>query len=272
MKKFIAPAGMALLFIVAQAIAAFVAVPFKEAGYGIENPEDPMNIVYIFVVLIVFTIFILIVSKYKENLVKYIVIFFFFIASIEIFTAFFHFINESLSFFLAIIISITMLILLIRYPEWYIIDLFGVFLAGGIAAIFASLPIAYIIILLIILAIYDAISVYKTKHMVRLAETVVSSHLPLLMIFPKKSSYSYLKDDFKGERDAFYMGLGDIVVPGMLITASFLKYGLVGFFATLCGALAGFIVLAILISKGPQPGLPYLNGGAIIAYAILYFL
>ncbi|HEC82392.1 MAG TPA: hypothetical protein ENI53_00720 [Thermoplasmatales archaeon] len=274
MKKFIAPLAMGLLFTISQLIAVSIAQPFKKAGFeAFENPENPMNIVQIFVIIMVFTLFILIIAKYKEEMVKYIILFSFFLASLSIFQAFFYFISSSLSFLFSLIVSITMFVLLIKHPEWYVIDFFGVFLTGGISAIFAiSLSIEMIIIFLIILAIYDAIAVYKTRHMVKLAETIADSNLPLLMIVPKKASYSYIKSKIGKDKDAIYVGLGDLIIPGILITASYLQEGIAGFIFTLTGALAGYFLLMKLISKGPQPGLPYLNGGAIISYAILHFL
>ncbi len=275
MNKILAPLGMAILFILTQIVAVSVVKPFKDAGMeAFENPSDPMNIVEIIAILLIFTLFLLLIAKYKEEMVRYIVLFFFFMASISIFQAFFYFLPPLFSSLLSLIISTTMLFLMIKYPEWYVVDFFGIFLAGGIAAIFAiSLAIPYIIILLTALAIYDIISVHKTRHMVRLAESIVSSRLPLLMVVPRKASFSYLKGDFgKGERDAVYMGLGDMIMPGVLIAASYLQYGIEGFLATMGGALIGYAILMLLISRGPQPGLPYLNGGTILAYALLHFL
>lgn len=265
---------MSFLFIISQLIAVSIAQPFKKAGFeAFENPENPMNIVQIFAVIIVFTLLILVIAKYKEEMVKYIILFSFFLASLSIFQAFFYFIESSFSLLFSLIVSITMLLLLIKHPEWYVIDFFGVFLTGGISAIFAiSLSIEMIILFLIVLAVYDAIAVYKTRHMVKLAKTIADSNLPLLMIVPKKASYSYIKSKIGGDRDAVYVGLGDLIIPGILITASYLEHGMNGFAFTLAGALAGYFLLMRLIEKGPQPGLPYLNGGAIIAYAILQFL
>jgi len=273
MKKFLPPMGMAFLFIISQLIAVMVAPSFKNAGMeAFENPEDPMNIVQIFVVLLVFTIFILLMAKYRERLVRYIILFFFFTASISIFQAFFFLIIPSISTIVAIVVAIVMIILLIYHPEWYVIDTFSIFIAGGIAAIFAiSLSIEYIIIFLIALAIYDAISVYRTKHMITLAKSITSSNLPLLLMVPKKASFSYMKSDIgKAERDAVYVGLGDFIIPGILITASYLERGWIGFSVTLLGALLGYAFLMHLIERGPQPGLPYLNGFALIAYALLH--
>jgi len=267
MKKLNANIGMAFLMVVSMLVASFVAKPFKEQGLqAFENPNNILNILQIFVIIIVFTIFILILAKYKENLVRYIILFIFFITALSIFQAFFYFIPYS--FLASIIISSIMLILLIKHPEWYVIDFFGVFLAGGIAAIFAiSLSIELIIILLVIMAIYDAISVYKTKHMITLAKSVTSSNLPLLLVFPKDARYSYKREKNFGGKDAVYMGLGDIVIPGMLVAAASMQ-SVLAFFLTLAGVVVGFAILMILIEKGPQPGLPYLNAGAITGYAI----
>lgn len=261
--------GMALLMIASMFVASFIAEPFKEEGLqAFRNPNDILNIVQIFVVIIIFTIFILIIAKYKEEIVKYIILFVFFITALSIFQAFFYFIPYS--FFISLFISSIMLFLLIKHPEWYVIDTFGIFIAGGIAAIFAiSLSIWLIILLLIVMAIYDAISVYKTKHMISLAKLITSSNLPLLMIFPKSKEYSYLKhEDIESkEKDAIYMGLGDVIIPGILVSHAYMQ-SVFAFILTLVGTLIGYAILMILIKKSPQPGLPYLNTGAIIGYLI----
>ena len=78
----------------------------------------------------------------------------------------------SASAIVAIILAIFLVIILYKYPEWYVIDISGIIIGTGAIAIFGmSLGILLVIILLIGLAIYDAISVYKTKHMIVLADT-----------------------------------------------------------------------------------------------------
>ncbi len=266
MKKYFPYAAIFFAFVISQLLACLVANSFHEEGYKIENPESPSNIFVIIFSILIFTFIILLISKYVEKIVKYIFYLFFFITSISIFDAFFHFINRNYSYLLAIIFSIIMVILIIKYPKWYLVNIFGIFLASGITAIFSSLPIAYIIIILLALAIYDFISVYKTKHMIKLAKSALSTNLPLLLIFPKRLRRKH------GRKDAIYMGLGDVVIPGMLITASYINNGFTALIFTLCGAIAGLILLIFLVSRAPQPGLPFLNSGAIIGYAIFYFL
>jgi presenilin-like A22 family membrane protease len=81
-----------------------------------------------------------------------------------------------------------------------------------------------------------------------------------------------------------FMGLGDIVIPSLLIVSSlsFLPSDqsglgiasniLVGI-GTMIGILGGFSILMRFVLKGnPQAGLPLLNSGAITGYLITYIL
>jgi presenilin-like A22 family membrane protease len=86
-----------------------------------------------------------------------------------------------------------------------------------------------------------------------------------------------LKED--EERDAFFMGLGDIVMPGILVTATYhynINNGLPGFpmaLSVMLGTLVGFAILMVFVLKGkPQAGLPCLCGGAIAGYIISSYL
>ena len=84
-------------------------------------------------------------------------------------------------------LAIIATVLLYKYPEWYVIDALGLLLAAGVASIFGvSLGTVPVILLLVILAVYDAISVYKTKHMITLAEGVIDLKTPILFVIPKK--------------------------------------------------------------------------------------
>ncbi len=193
---------------------------------------------------------------------------------------------------IAVVIAVILGILLFKYPEWYIIDFIGLVVAGGVCAIIGiSLAVLPILVLLVILAIYDAISVYKTKHMVDLADKVVDWHLPILLVIPKTRSYSFIKQ--KGlkkqiedgeEREAMFMGLGDIIIPGTLAISAFTFLNPISSWASLTGnflvaigvligTLFGFTALMRYVLKGnPQAGLPLLNSGAIIGYFITYYL
>jgi len=85
--------------------------------------------------------------------------------------------------------------ILYRFPEWYIIDSMGILLAAGVASIFGiSLAIIPVLILLVLLAVYDAIAVYRTKHMITLAEGVLTERAPILFVVPRRRDYSFIKE------------------------------------------------------------------------------
>jgi presenilin-like A22 family membrane protease len=141
-----------------------------------------------------------------------------------------------------------------------------------------------VIALLVVLAIYDAISVYRTKHMIDLADTVLDLKLPVILVIPKIRKYSLfrdtrsLKEKLEGgeERDAFFMGLGDVIIPGFLVASTFHNIttnGLLVALSVMLGTLFGFAVLITFVVKGkPQAGLPYLCSGAILGYLVSSYI
>jgi presenilin-like A22 family membrane protease len=288
------------LFVIIHGLALLVTEPFVRAGVqpAFENPDNPINIAYIFVVLITLTVIILLIAKFwKKKLIQVIVLgaigytaaYLMYplltliipqTASARIALSDKYYLVISLSAVIAILFAIILIYILYKYPEWYVIDICGIIVGAGAIAIFGmSLGILLVIFFLIILAIYDAISVYKTKHMIDLADTVMDLKLPVLLVIPKIRHYSLiketktlkekLKDD--EERDAFFMGLGDIVMPGILVATVYnnIDGGLLIALSIIVGTLIGFVFLMTFVIKGkPQAGLPLLCGGAIAGYFI----
>jgi len=293
-----APVRTTILMGMVFAIAQFGALAMTWAFIGkdmqvFENPNDPLIPIYYIVAVLLFTFAILyIMKKHKENIVRIVflgavayTIFFVFLIILS------RFVLDEVSFALSLAVTGIFTYYLIKKPEWYVIDAAGIVMAIGVIGIFGiSLGILPVMILLVALAIYDAISVYGTKHMVALADGVTKMRLPILLVIPKKRGYSYMKQkplmqqlDEGEEREAMFMGLGDIIIPGVLITSAFnfLPEKMIGDFSgnllvamgALFGSLIGFAVLMTFVLKGrPQAGLPLLNGGAIIGYGIAYLL
>jgi presenilin-like A22 family membrane protease len=291
---------MSCLFVLIHVLALSITAPFEAAGLkpAFENPDDPINIVYIFVILLVFTVLILVIAKFwKKHVIQIIVLGavgyttayvlypLFTLAIPKSFSASFPlsdslYLIVSASAVLAIVCAIILVLILYKYPEWYVIDITGILIGAGAIAIFGmSLGILLVIVLLIGLAIYDAISVYKTKHMIDLADTVMDLKLPVLLVIPKIRHYSLIKEtkslkqklEEKEERDAFFMGLGDIVMPGILVASVYntIPNGLLIALGVIIGTLVGFSVLMIFVVKGkPQAGLPLLCSGAIAGYIL----
>ena len=279
---------MGSLFVLIHSLALLVTRPFEVADMvAFENPNDPMNLVYFFSILLLFTIAILLIAKFwKKQLIQGIIL------GATGFTGFYVFypllsfvVPEVLSLFLSITAAVILVITLLKYPEWYVIDICGIIVGvGAIAMLGISLSIFLAIALLTGLAIYDAISVYKTKHMIDLADTLLYLKLPVILVVPKIGSYSLLKETKSlkeklkddEERGAFFMGLGDVVMPGVLVASTFHNIssnGLLIALSVMLGTLFGFTVLmAVLIRGKPQAGLPYLCSGAILGYLISSYI
>ena len=273
------------LFVLIHVLALVITGTFVEAGMeAFDDPDNPLNIAFIVVIMLVFTLVILLIAKFwKKQLIQVIILGAIGYTSGYVFYPLFGLIFIPLiSIIISAVIAVILVIILYKYPEWYVIDICGIIVGMGAIAIFGiSLGILLVIILLIGLAIYDAISVYKTKHMIDLADTVMDLKLPVLLVIPKIRHYSLIKEtkslkeqiEEDEERDAFFMGLGDIVMPGILVAAVYKNIpqpeGLTMALSVIIGTLIGFSILMIYVMRGkPQAGLPLLCGGAIIGYLI----
>src|SRR5437867_12230016 len=299
--------AMAALLVIAQLTALLLAPAFQFAtGPVFQNPNDPVNTLIYLVMILVFTgIILLVVRIRKGNAVKYVVLGAMFFTMLLVFYLPFYLLflwrnspaADPLATLEALVISAALTYALAKYPEWYLVDAVGISVAAGVTALlgisFAILP---ALLLLIALAVYDAISVYKTKHMVTLADAVATQRLPILIVIPKSRGYSFLRQkSLKAqiasgeEREAMFMGLGDIIIPGILVVSAstFLRpefgypgTGVLGLpaylfvaIATMIGALVGFTILMRFVMRGnPQAGLPLLNGGAIAGYIVSFAL
>jgi presenilin-like A22 family membrane protease len=180
--------------------------------------------------------------------------------------------------------------------------------SGVIVMIGISFVPVLICIFMIAAAIYDYWAVHRSKHMLELADTMIDLKLPVVLVAPKDANYSFRSEQgsmrdsesitdssavqhddgevSKKGRDALFMGLGDVIFPGMLVISSltympelggevYNPYGsmylsqILVALGTLVGGLFGYAALMRFVAKGnAQPGLPLLNGGAILGYIV----
>jgi presenilin-like A22 family membrane protease len=285
---------MAAIFAVSQLGAlAMVSSALGEEYQAFENPNDPMIPVYYVIAIVLFTFAVLyIIKKKRENIVRFI-----FIGAVG-FTIFYVILivaamlgSGILALALSIGLTAVLAYCLLKRPEWYVIDATGILVAVGVIGILGiSLNILPVLILLTVLAAYDAISVYGTKHMVALADGVTEMKLPILLVIPKRKGYSYLRQrplreqlEEGSEREAMFMGLGDVIIPGILVSSAFsflsdeqfagVPSNLLVALGALAGGLIGFALLMRYVLKGnPQAGLPLLNGGTVLGYVVSYLL
>jgi presenilin-like A22 family membrane protease len=275
--------GMGSFILLTQIIALLLAAPFEEAGIiAFQNPEDPRNPIFFFILIVAFTAFILVVLKFGGERIVY----FMMLAAVAG-TIYYVMVALFPYPYIPLVSTLALAGLVFIYPEWYVLDVTGLLIGGGAAAIFGiSLGIFPVLLLMIILAVYDAIAVYKTKHMVALAESVIDLRMPVLFVLPRKCNFSLLRKRLKGLQDqgadsrgsemedAFIMGLGDAIIPTLLVVASSVRYAHIApALGALIGTLAGYAALSSFAGRGkPHAGLPLLNSGAILGFAIGYLI
>lgn len=270
------------MMIAVQIGAVLLSGSMVDAGMAaFEDPTSMYNIVFFVAILLVFTAILLVLIRYGVQRVISIIIGF------SLFAAFCYIYGAVTLALLdgGLAIGIITLAaaagstaLLMVHPEWYILDTLGVLIAAGIASIFgisfAQFP---VIILLVVLAVYDALSVYRTKHMVTLAEGVLDVKSPILVVVPRRTDYSYVREGISlddDQRGAVVMGMGDLIMPTMLVVSAYVygvsaPGGLVPVIGGAIGSLAGLAVVMYFLRRGkPQAGLPPLNGGAICGFLI----
>jgi len=278
---------MGVFLLLVQIISVMLAQPMIDEGMQFtEDPDSVWNTIYYIALILGFTLVIL--YAFKKNIKWLIHGFILFSVGATLYYVFLAifamFMDETASMILTLGLSLALTILLYLFPEWYVIDIIGILIGAGVTAIIGiSFGVMPTLILLILLAVYDAISVYQTKHMLDLAEGVMDMKVPILFVIPNHLNFSFREYKYEkdAKREAFFMGLGDAIMPTILvvsanvfITEGYLNLPLIGLLnmpalGAALGTIIGFAVLMAVVAKGnPQAGLPFLNTGAILGYVI----
>ncbi len=253
---------MRWVFILFYAITALLAVSciprYEESGMRVfENPSDVSNSLLYFGLILVFTAFVLIMARKSEKFLRF---FMYLLVFVSVYYVLIPFLGS-----LSLIVALIIIALLIKRPNWIVINASALLLAGGITSMFGiSLEPLPVIILLVILAIYDALSVYKTGHMIDLADSVIKMGLPMLFIIPSKDK-------------PMLLGVGDVVIPNILVVSAqtFVEAPSIGLLKVpalmaLLGGVIGMITLIVVAERfnRPHAGLPFLNAGVILGFIL----
>ncbi|MDD1653304.1 MAG: hypothetical protein LUQ64_02025 [Methanomicrobiales archaeon] len=278
-------AAMPAMLLAVELVALLLSRPLQEAGVAaFEDPTSVANPFIFLAILLLFTLFLLALIRFGvKRLIGAIIAVSLFFTFVYVFggLAVYLFPESGFAWIGVLALSLTATAFLYRFPEWYVIDSLGILIAAGVASIFGiSLSIIPVLILLVLLAVYDAIAVYRTKHMITLADGVLSQRAPILFVVPRRRGYSFIEEgvaigDESQERGAFIIGMGDLIMPSILVVSAqvFLDSGGATFTAPVLGAMAGSVAgllyLLRAVGKGkPQAGLPPLNGATIAGFLL----
>lgn len=143
---------------------------------------------------------------------------------------------------------------------------------GGIAAVLGlSITPLVACVLLAGLSIYDIVSVYRTRHMVALANRMISSGSVFGFLVPARlSGFLARRDDALNTRSVMVLGSGDIGLPLVLATSA-LSQSINAALLISGFALVGVMGMHWLFvhQKRPAPmaALPPIAAAAILGYA-----
>ncbi|WP_135302492.1 presenilin family intramembrane aspartyl protease PSH [Haloarcula amylovorans] len=321
-RRWRAVAGCGLIagiFLFVQLGALALVEPFQSAGYqAVEDPSDPANSIFYILGILVATGVMLLAFRYDaDQLIRGLVVFSGAWLSLYVFRVI---IPPVVTYgginVLAVGLAAVLGIALLVHPEWYVIDTAGAVMGAAGAGLFGiSFGILPSLVLLTVLAVYDAISVYGTEHMLTLASGVMDLKVPVVLVIPLSTSYSFLdaetpdptgerdadaaadggdaehptgatdgderideSDDGALERDALFIGLGDAVIPTVLVASAafFAPEGVTTVLgvslpalSAMIGTFVGLAILLWMVLKGrAHAGLPLLNGGTIAGYVL----
>lgn len=151
----------------------------------------------------------------------------------------------------------------------------GVILAlAGIGAVLGiSLAPLSVIFLLLILSFYDIIAVYKTGHMVKLAEDMIKSRAIFGLVLPQEiKGYRERLDNVRPGEGFMILGSGDVVMPLILVVSVIGLHGLAaGLLVMLFSMFGLFLTYWLFITqktRRPMAALPPIAVASIIGYLV----
>ena len=295
--------ALALFFFLAQLVGLIIvnqyidhkktietqAIVLKELPYGLERPQvqnQSASFIYIAISIFIGTLLLLLIIKTNTTFLWKII--FFFSVTLTLSIAFSAFINPLIAGPLALTISFWRL----YRPNPIVHNISEIFIYGGLAAFMVNIfNLFAAFMLLILISAYDYIAVYRTKHMVKLAEFQSKSKVFAGLFIPYQRETSAIKTSFhkkapnipkqKPKGSIAVLGGGDIgftlIFAGVVMKSlmlhetvlfGFLKASIIPVFSTLA--------LLFLLVKGQQdrfyPAMPVLSLGCFIGYLIVWLL
>ncbi len=272
----------AFLFTLTQGLGIFVAIRLSKVLEELEIKPEPVSLFSFLIYFLVVTLIILAFLKISKKGSGVLLQIFFVLAVFSGLDILFStFMLEPWATFLAAGLIV------IRFIRPTVL-LHNLVVVGGLAGVGGLLGMTLFprdaIILLVILAVYDVIAVYKTKHMVKMAKVMIKKRVILGIIIPEKilglkASMRDVEQDKipvrrilkPGKMGQFMiLGGGDLVLPLLLIASVVnqnIWQGIIVLIFALLGLLAMHLIFIKLKSR-PMPALPPLALFSILGYLV----
>lgn len=262
-----------LLFALVQLIGIFVVL--KSVGVREETvfvDFSPAEIIFFIIFFAAFVYFLRNFSRKSKMFFRLVLGLVIFAGSQTVFSVLFN--EVIISFIAAVLLAVSVLkvkIILLHNA--------GMILAvAGIGAVLGlSLTPISVVFLLLILSFYDIIAVYKTGHMVKIAEDMIKARAISGIVLPQtlKDWFENLENVQPGGR-FMILGSGDLIMPLILIASVIgfhgLAAGLTVLFFSMFGLFLTYYLFITQKTRRPMAALPPIAAASIIGYLIALIL
>ena len=272
-------ATMLLIFVLAQMLGIFTGTviwkdmnqnPYVSGLMVTSNANEPSNAVFfILYILLGAVIMILLIRKFALFPIIFRGLEFMMIAtssSIAIYALLRLGLDYETSTILAIILALLFSGIRLKYPQ--LKNAAAVMATAGVGTIFGiSLGLVPLVIFLVLLSIYDFLAVFKTKHMVEMANFVVQKDLAFTVTAKAPPEHVGHKEQ------RIDLGTGDLAAPIMLEVAT-LTFNPIASAFVFVGAVVSFWLFISLVYKKKMvlPALPPIVAGMLVALVIGFLI
>ncbi|MBS3120024.1 hypothetical protein J4475_04345 [Candidatus Woesearchaeota archaeon] len=246
-----------------------IVVGVKELPAGIERPPvtESASFIPIIIGVLVGTVLVLLLAKYRKP--NWWRTWFFASVTLTMTIAFAAFLKAELAFMLAAGLAYFKIV----KPNVFIHNITELFIYSGIAAIFVPVMNVFsATVLLLLISGYDVFAVWKSKHMIKLADFQANSKVFAGLAIPYKKQLSSKRAKAPASKlaAAAILGGGDIAFP-MLFAGTLLKsFSFPQVLLVVATATMALAVLLFIAKKGRfYPAMPVLTIGCLIGYWVL---
>jgi presenilin-like A22 family membrane protease len=192
---------------------------------------------------------------------------------------------------IALLLAASLALLKLYKHNFFIHNMTELFMYAGLAILLAPLlTVFWTIILLFLISLYDAYAVWKSKHMVKLAQFTSKQNLFAGLIVhynvssasaQKKAKPKTTKQTTTQTKQAI-LGGGDIVFPLLFVSTVFIWLLGIGYTKLQAILLSLIIIVSVTASlaglfiKGKKdtfyPAMPFVTAGCLVGYGLLLLL
>ncbi len=254
---------------------------FKELPIGERPPiEEKTSFIPIIIAILIGTGILLILIKYNLHWVWK--IWFLLAVVIALTVAGSALIKKEIALLIALILGVWK----IFKPNFWVHNLTELFIYGGLAAIFVPIfNLWSVVILLILISGYDAYAVWKSKHMITLAESQTKAKVFAGLMIPYQMTKSTIKKITVKEKEkrkiknvpvkirTAILGGGDIAFPLIFAGVLLKEWGL---WQSLIIPVFAALGLAVIFWKGHKdkfyPAMPFISAGCFIGLGVVWLI